>query len=134
MTSETVRARMAPSPTGYFHLGSARTALYNWLFARHHGGAFILRIEDTDRSRYHPDALPDMLTSLRWLGLCWDEGPEVGGAYGPYYQSQIRPAARGRGQGVLLLLYQGAARGAQEDPGSRKASHRLRPQVPRPHR
>jgi glutamyl-tRNA synthetase len=87
MASDTVRVRMAPSPTGYFHLGSARTALYNWLFARHHGGKFILRIEDTDRTRYHPEALPDMLESLRWLGLCWDEGPEVGGDYGPYYQS-----------------------------------------------
>jgi len=91
MASDTVRVRMAPSPTGYFHLGSARTALYNWLFARHHGGKFILRIEDTDRTRYHPEALPDMLESLRWLGLCWDEGPEVGGDYGPYYQSDRLP-------------------------------------------
>jgi glutamyl-tRNA synthetase len=69
------------------HVGSARTALYNWLFARHHGGAFILRIEDTDRTRYQPDSLADLLDGLRWLGLCWDEGPEVGGAFGPYLQS-----------------------------------------------
>jgi len=87
MDSEKVRVRFAPSPTGYFHLGGARTALYDWLFARHHGGKFILRIEDTDRTRYQPDALSDHLEGLRWLGLCWDEGPEVGGEYGPYYQS-----------------------------------------------
>ncbi|MBC7235264.1 MAG: glutamate--tRNA ligase [Chloroflexi bacterium] len=85
--TKSVRVRFAPSPTGYFHLGSARSALYNWLFARHEGGRFILRIEDTDRTRYDPRALPDLLDSMRWLGLCWDEGPEVGGEYGPYYQS-----------------------------------------------
>ena len=84
----TVRVRFAPSPTGYLHVGGARTALYNWLLARHYGGAFILRIEDTDQSRYQPEALDDLLTGLRWLGLDWDEGPEVGGDYGPYFQSQ----------------------------------------------
>ena len=88
MTENPVRVRIAPSPTGYFHVGSARTALFNWLFARHHGGKFIVRVEDTDRSRYHPEAVPDSLDSLRWLGLDWDEGPEVGGAFGPYYQSE----------------------------------------------
>lgn len=88
MTEKSVRVRIAPSPTGYFHIGSARTALFNWLFARHHGGRFIVRVEDTDRSRYHPEAVPDMLASLRWLGLDWDEGPEVGGDYGPYFQSE----------------------------------------------
>ena len=87
MASAAVRVRFAPSPTGYFHVGGARTALYDWLFARHHGGKFILRIEDTDRTRYEPEALPDLLDSLRWLGLFWDEGPEVGGEYGPYFQS-----------------------------------------------
>ena len=87
MTPDNVRVRFAPSPTGFFHLGSARTALYNWLFARHHGGTFIIRIEDTDRSRYEPKAVSDLLDGLRWLGLCWDEGPEVGGQYGPYHQS-----------------------------------------------
>ncbi len=87
MTNSMVRVRFAPSPTGYFHLGGARTALYNWLFARHNGGSFILRVEDTDRTRYHPDALTDLMESLRWLGLCWDEGPDMGGPYGPYYQS-----------------------------------------------
>lgn len=88
MTERPVRVRIAPSPTGYFHVGSARTALFNWLFARHHGGRFIVRIEDTDRSRYNPDAVQDCVDSLRWLGLEWDEGPEAGGSYGPYYQSE----------------------------------------------
>jgi glutamyl-tRNA synthetase len=83
-----VRVRFAPSPTGYLHIGGARTALYNWLFARHCGGKFILRIEDTDRNRYVPDALTDIMASLRWLGMDWDEGPEVGGDYGSYFQSE----------------------------------------------
>ncbi len=84
----TVRVRFAPSPTGFLHIGGARTALFNWLFARHHQGRFILRIEDTDRKRTVPGALEDILASLRWLGLDWDEGPEVGGPYAPYVQSQ----------------------------------------------
>jgi glutamyl-tRNA synthetase len=88
VTDKPVRVRIAPSPTGYFHVGSARTALFNWLFARHHGGKFIVRIEDTDRTRYHPEAVADLVASLRWLGLDWDEGPEVGGDYGPYVQSE----------------------------------------------
>jgi glutamyl-tRNA synthetase len=87
VTDKPVRVRIAPSPTGYFHVGSARTALFNWLFARKHGGKFIVRIEDTDRTRYSPDAVADLMASLRWLGLDWDEGPEVGGDYGPYVQS-----------------------------------------------
>ncbi|NOZ71643.1 MAG: glutamate--tRNA ligase [Chloroflexi bacterium] len=88
MTLSPARVRFAPSPTGYFHIGGARTALFNWLYARHTGGQFILRIEDTDRARFHPDALQDHLDGLRWLGLDWDEGPEVGGEYGPYFQSE----------------------------------------------
>lgn len=88
MPSNAVRVRFAPSPTGYLHAGGARTALFNYLFARHHGGAFVLRIEDTDRTRYQPDALTDIMDSLRWLGILWDEGPEVGGPYGPYFQSE----------------------------------------------
>lgn len=83
-----VRVRFSPSPTGLLHVGGLRTALFNWLFARHSGGRFILRIEDTDQSRYDAQAVPDLLASLRWLGLDWDEGPEVGGEYGPYFQSQ----------------------------------------------
>ena len=83
-----VRVRFPPSPTGLLHVGGLRTALFNWLFARHHGGTFVLRIEDTDRRRYDPEALPDLLDNLRWLGLDWDEGPEKGGDYGPYFQSE----------------------------------------------
>ncbi len=83
-----VRVRFAPSPTGPLHIGGVRTALFNWLFARHHGGAFILRIEDTDQKRYDPDALRLITDGLRWLGIDWDEGPEVGGEYGPYFQSE----------------------------------------------
>ena len=83
-----VRVRFAPSPTGFLHIGGARTALYNWLFARKHQGVFILRIEDTDRTRYVEGAVEDIMGSLRWLGLQWDEGPEVGGPHAPYFQSQ----------------------------------------------
>ncbi|MSQ15142.1 MAG: glutamate--tRNA ligase [Dehalococcoidia bacterium] len=82
------RVRYAPSPTGEPHVGNIRTALFNWLYARHTGGQFILRIEDTDQNRIVPGALDSILESLRWLGLDWDEGPEVGGPYGPYFQSQ----------------------------------------------
>jgi glutamyl-tRNA synthetase len=88
MNDKLVRVRFAPSPTGYLHVGGARTALFNWLYARHHNGTFILRIEDTDRTRYQEDALQDLMDGLRWLGLDWDEGPAVGGDYGPYFQSQ----------------------------------------------
>lgn len=83
-----VRVRYAPSPTGYPHVGNIRTAMFNWLFARHYGGSFIVRIEDTDVERKVEGAIEDILHSLRWLGLEWDEGPEVGGNYGPYFQSQ----------------------------------------------
>ncbi|MBU4271280.1 MAG: glutamate--tRNA ligase [Planctomycetes bacterium] len=83
-----VRTRFAPSPTGYLHIGGVRTALYNWLFARQHGGQFILRIDDTDRQRNVQQSLRPILDGLRWLGIEWDEGPEVGGPLGPYYQSQ----------------------------------------------
>lgn len=83
-----VRVRFAPSPTGYLHIGGARTALFNWLFARKMGGKLILRIEDTDTQRLKEDSVSQILTSLKWLGLNWDEGPEVGGDCGPYYQSE----------------------------------------------
>jgi len=83
-----VRVRFAPSPTGFFHIGSARTALFNWLYARHTGGKLVLRIEDTDRERNTPEALQVLLDGMRWLGLDWDEGPEVGGDFGPYFQSE----------------------------------------------
>src|ERR1700722_2612847 len=83
-----VRTRFAPSPTGYLHIGGVRTALFNWLFARKHGGQFILRIDDTDQERNVAEALQPILHGFRWLGLDWDEGAEVGGPHGPYYQSQ----------------------------------------------
>jgi glutamyl-tRNA synthetase len=83
-----VRVRFAPSPTGFFHIGSARTALFNWLYARHTGGAFILRIEDTDQTRNSEAFLNLIYDSLTWLGLNWDEGPRAGGACGPYRQSE----------------------------------------------
>lgn len=83
-----VRVRFAPSPTGYLHIGGARTALYNWLWARRQGGRFILRMEDTDVARSTAESVSAVLDSLRWLGIDWDEGPEVGGDRGPYFQSQ----------------------------------------------
>jgi len=83
-----VRVRFAPSPTGFFHIGSARTALFNWLYARHTAGKFILRIEDTDKARNTEEALRVLIDGMRWLGLDWDEGPEVGGPHGPYFQSE----------------------------------------------
>jgi glutamyl-tRNA synthetase len=84
----TPRVRFAPSPTGYLHVGGARTALFNWLFARHLGGTFVLRIEDTDVERSSTDMVTGILDGLRWLGLDWDEGPGVGGPHGPYFQSE----------------------------------------------
>jgi len=83
-----VRTRFAPSPTGYLHVGGVRTALFNWLFARSHGGEFVLRIEDTDTARNSPEAMAAITDGLKWLGIDWDEGPEVGGDHGPYFQSQ----------------------------------------------
>jgi glutamyl-tRNA synthetase len=84
----TVRTRFAPSPTGYLHVGGARTALFNWLFARKHGGVFVLRVEDTDEARNTEEARQAIFDGMNWLGLDWDEGPEKGGDFGPYYQSQ----------------------------------------------
>ena len=92
------RVRFAPSPTGYLHVGGARTALFNWLFARRTGGVFVLRIEDTDVERSSTDMVTGILDGLSWLGLDWDEGPGVGGPHAPYFQSQrldrYRTAAR----------------------------------------
>lgn len=83
-----MRVRFAPSPTGYLHVGGARTALFNWLLARRHGGTFVLRIEDTDVERSSDDMVTGILDGMRWLGLTWDEGPDVGGPHAPYVQSQ----------------------------------------------
>ncbi|MEM1068803.1 MAG: glutamate--tRNA ligase, partial [Planctomycetota bacterium] len=83
-----IRTRFAPSPTGYLHIGGVRTALFNWLLAKHAGGQFILRIDDTDQQRNVEEAIEPILNGFRWLGMQWDEGPEVGGPHEPYYQSQ----------------------------------------------
>ncbi len=95
--------RFAPSPTGYLHVGGARTALFNFLFARHHNGTFILRIEDTDQKRYQLEALAEIFASLKWLGLDWDEGPEVGGKAGPYFQSQRTAFYRDHAEKLLAV-------------------------------
>ena len=86
----TIRTRFAPSPTGYMHVGNVRAALFPWLLARQQGGDFILRIEDTDQARYVEGATDLMLETLEWLGLDWDEGPQKGGPYGPYLQTERR--------------------------------------------
>src|SRR5260370_27399745 len=86
--SPEIRVRVAASPTGYLHIGGARTAIFNWLFARHNGGKLILRIEDTDKARNTEEAAAAIYEGLRWLELNWDEGPHVGGNFGPYFQSQ----------------------------------------------
>ncbi len=106
----TVRTRFAPSPTGYMHIGGMRTALFNWLWARHNGGQFILRIDDTDQQRNIDAAIGPILGAFRWLGLDWDEGVEVGGPHGPYFQSQRgelyrAAAARLLDQGLAYLCY-----------------------------
>jgi len=86
--NQKIRVRYAPSPTGYIHIGNLRTALYNYLFARHNDGDFIVRIEDTDRTRYVPGAVENLIATLKWVGLDYDEGPDTGGPYAPYYQSE----------------------------------------------
>src|SRR6058998_5708 len=83
-----VRVRFAPSPTGHLHVGGARTAIFNWLYARHHGGTFIIRVEDTDQARSTRESEAMVLDDLRWLGLGWEEGPDIGGPHAPYRQSE----------------------------------------------
>src|SRR5688572_3506330 len=104
------RVRFAPSPTGYLHVGGARTALFNWLYARRHGGTFLLRIEDTDVERSSADMVTGILDGLRWLGLTWDEGPEAGGPHAPYFQSERleryqQAAERLLGEGTAYACY-----------------------------
>jgi glutamyl-tRNA synthetase len=111
--SDPVRVRFAPSPTGYLHIGGARTVLFNWLLAKQARGTFVLRIEDTDRSRHVEDSVDKILSDLRWLGLLWDEGPEVGGEFGPYYQSQRLDTYR---RYIDQLLERGDAYFALESP------------------
>ncbi len=96
-----MRVRFAPSPTGYLHVGGARTALFNWLLARRNGGVFVLRIEDTDAGRSSWDMVKGIVDGLRWLGIDWDEGPEAGGAHGPYFQSQRFDRHRAMADGLV---------------------------------
>jgi glutamyl-tRNA synthetase len=119
------RTRFAPSPTGFLHIGGVRTALFNWLFARRHGGKYVLRIDDTDQQRNVEAALAPILHGFHWLGLDWDEGPEVGGPFAPYFQSQRAPRYQAA---VAELLARGAAytdyASAEEMDAERKAAER----------
>ncbi|MBM4421820.1 MAG: glutamate--tRNA ligase [Chloroflexi bacterium] len=103
MTLSPARVRFAPSPTGYLHIGGARTALYNYLLAKQTGGQFILRIEDTDQARLVADAMEEQMNGLRWLGLHWDEGPDVGGPCGPYIQSQRTEIHRAHAEQLVAM-------------------------------
>lgn len=106
MEKQNIRVRFAPSPTGYVHVGNARTALFNWLFARHQGGVLVLRIEDTDVERSEERYETQLLEDLRWFGVDWDEGPDKGGAFGPYRQSERQEIYK---QHSLQLIEQGKA-------------------------
>src|SRR4051812_49487119 len=96
-----VRTRFAPSPTGFLHIGGVRTALFNWLVARHFGGQFVLRIDDTDQQRHVEDSVRRILDGFRWMGIDWDEGPEIGGPFGPYFQSQRAAMYRRAGDRLI---------------------------------
>jgi len=115
------RVRFAPAPSGWLHVGGARTALYNWLWARGRGGAFVLRIEDTDAERATEESMHGMLEALRFLGLDWDEGPDRGGPYGPYRQSERTVLYRGV---AAALLEAGLAYDAYETPEELEAQRR----------
>jgi glutamyl-tRNA synthetase len=124
-----VRTRFAPSPTGFLHIGGVRTALFNWLFARQQGGQFLLRIDDTDAGRNVAEALQPILDGFRWLGIDWDEGPDVGGPYGPYYQSQRLERYQ---QAVAQLLAGGYAYRDYATPDELKAEREEAEKVKRP--
>lgn len=101
--TQTVRVRFAPSPTGFLHVGGARSALFNWLFAKKMGGKFLLRIEDTDQSRYNETALHDLIRDLKWMGLEWDEGPGIEGPHAPYFQSQRLPMYKAAAEELVKM-------------------------------
>jgi glutamyl-tRNA synthetase len=126
----TVRTRFAPSPTGYLHIGGVRTALFNWLYARQHGGQFILRIDDTDTQRNVAESLQPILDGFKWLGLNWDEGAEVGGPHGPYYQSQKLPRYQ---DAVRQLLAKGLAYWDYATPEEMKAEREAAEKDKRPY-
>ncbi|HWE36464.1 MAG TPA: glutamate--tRNA ligase [Isosphaeraceae bacterium] len=127
----TVRTRFAPSPTGFLHIGGVRTALFNWLLARHHGGQFLLRIDDTDQQRHVEEAVKLILDGFRWIGMDWDEGPEVGGPHGPYFQSERRAkyteaAARLVASGHVYRDYSTEPERAAEKAAAEKAKRAYR--------
>src|SRR5436305_12906798 len=127
-----VRARFAPSPTGYLHIGGVRTALFNWLFAKKHGGRFVLRIDDTDQQRNVQEALQPILDGFRWLGLDWDEGPGVDGPHAPYYQSERYKLGRYR-DAVEQLLNKGLAYWDYATPEEMKAEREAAEKEKRPY-
>ena len=125
----TVRTRFAPSPTGLLHIGGVRTALFCWLYARRHGGAFILRVEDTDRERSTPEAVQVILDGMQWLGLDADEGPFYQTERYPRYREVIRRVAGGR-QGLPLLVLEGRAGGHAKRPARAQGEAALRRALP----
>ena len=138
LAPEAVRVRFPPSPTGFLHVGNARSALFNWAFARHFGGTLVLRIEDTDLARNTEEGYASVLDSLRWLGIDWDEGPEVGGPVGPYKQSErfdiyrdLATRLHDAGLRLRLLLHERRGRGPPQGLGLEGAG--LRRVLPRAH-
>ena len=138
-SSRPVRVRVAPSPTGEPHVGTAYIALFNYAFARRSGGKFVLRIEDTDRERSTKESERAIFDALRWVGLSWDEGPDVGGPFGPYRQSErgeiyrkLGRRTRGEAGGISVLLHAGAARGAPPGAAREEDGLRLRRRLPQP--
>src|SRR5512135_3065208 len=134
-----VRTRFAPSPTGFLHIGGVRTALFNWLLARHHGGQFLLRIDDTDQQRHVEEAVARILEGFRWMGMDWDEGPEVGGPHAPYFQSRrteryAKAARRLVASGHAYRDYSTEAeRAAEKETAERaKVAHRFRRKLTTP--
>lgn len=126
-----VRVRYAPSPTGHLHIGGARTALFNWLYARHCGGTFILRFEDTDRARQVERAEEKMIRSLRWLGLDWDEGPDVGGPCGPYRSTDRLPVYREHAARLLETGWAYRCYCSPEELEAEREQMRVRGEMPR---
>ena len=126
-----VRVRFAPSPTGFLHVGGARTALYNWLFARANGGTFVLRIEDTDADRSTDASTQAILDGMRWLGLSWDEGPGVGGEYGPYFQTERRAHYERRAAELLASGHAYRCWCTAEELAARRAAQAERGEDPR---
>lgn len=120
------RLRFAPSPTGYLHIGGARTALFNWLYARHHRGTFVLRIEDTDQARSTQESVDVIFDAMRWLGLDWDEGPFVGGPHGPYFQTQRLPVYKEYAERLIASGNAYRSYETREELGGLREAHKAR--------